>query len=96
MALHERSEFVKGSAKDTNLDTYTPLRMGNVPEVQVEFVASTGAPVGVGEPANDRGCTSHRQRDLRRARRPSPADPPRGRAPGAYHPGLSRRPCHAD
>jgi len=51
MALHERSEFVKGSAKDTNLDIYTPLRMGDVPEVQVEFIASTEAPLGLGEPA---------------------------------------------
>jgi isoquinoline 1-oxidoreductase subunit beta len=51
MALHEGSEFVKGQPKDTNLDTYTPLRMGDVPEVEVEFVASTEAPVGLGEPA---------------------------------------------
>src|SRR3954465_6000790 len=51
MALHERSEFVKGSAKDTNLDIYTPLRMGDVPEVQAEFIASPEAPLGLGEPA---------------------------------------------
>jgi CO/xanthine dehydrogenase Mo-binding subunit len=51
MALHEGSEFVKGQPKDTNLDTYTPLRIGDVPEVEVEFVASTEAPVGLGEPA---------------------------------------------
>ena len=31
MALHEGSEFVEGQAKDTNLDTYTLLRMGDVP-----------------------------------------------------------------
>lgn len=51
MALHEGSEFVKGQPKDTNLDTYTPLRMGDVPEVEVEFVPSTEMPVGLGEPA---------------------------------------------
>ena len=51
MALHEGSEFVNGQPKDTNLDTYTPLRMGDVPEVDVELLASTEAPVGLGEPA---------------------------------------------
>ena len=30
MALHEGSALVNGQAKDTNLDTYTPLRMGDV------------------------------------------------------------------
>lgn len=51
MALHEGSEFVNGLPKDTNLDTYTPLRIGDVPEIDVEFLPSTQAPVGLGEPA---------------------------------------------
>lgn len=51
MALHEGSAFVKGQPKDTNLDTYAPLRMGDVPEMEVEFVPSTEVPVGLGEPA---------------------------------------------
>jgi hypothetical protein len=51
MALHEGSEFVKGQPKDTNLDTYTPLRMGDVPELEIEFLPSTETPVGLGEPA---------------------------------------------
>jgi CO/xanthine dehydrogenase Mo-binding subunit len=51
MALHEGSEFVNGLPKDTNLDTYTPLRMGDVPEIEVELIPSTEAPVGLGEPA---------------------------------------------
>jgi hypothetical protein len=51
MALHEGSEFVKGQPKDTNLDTYTLLRMGDIPDVEVEFLPSTEAPVGLGEPA---------------------------------------------
>jgi CO/xanthine dehydrogenase Mo-binding subunit len=51
LALHEGSEFVKGRVKDTNLDTYTPLRMGDVPEMDIEFVSSTEVPVGLGEPA---------------------------------------------
>jgi CO/xanthine dehydrogenase Mo-binding subunit len=51
MALHEGSEFVKGQPKDTNLDTYALLRMGDVADVEVEFLPSTEAPVGLGEPA---------------------------------------------
>ena len=51
MALHEGSEFVNGLPKDTNLDTYTPLRMGDTPEIEVELMPSNEAPVGLGEPA---------------------------------------------
>jgi isoquinoline 1-oxidoreductase subunit beta len=50
MALHEGTEFVEGQVKDTNLDTYTPLRIGDVPELDIEFVDSTEVPVGLGEP----------------------------------------------
>jgi CO/xanthine dehydrogenase Mo-binding subunit len=51
MALHEGSEFVNGQVKDTNLDTYEPLRIGDVPEIEVEFMDSAEAPTGLGEPA---------------------------------------------
>src|SRR5579862_4366237 len=51
MALYEGSEFVKGQPKNTNLDTYTLLRMGGVPEVEIEFLPSAEAPVGLGEAA---------------------------------------------
>ena len=51
LTLHEGSEFVKGRVKDTNLDTYTPLRMGDVPEMDIEFLPSTEVPTGLGEPA---------------------------------------------
>ena len=50
LALHEGSEFVRGQVKDTNLDTYTPLRMGDEPELDIEFVDSAEVPVGLGEP----------------------------------------------
>jgi isoquinoline 1-oxidoreductase beta subunit len=50
LALHEGAEFVNGQIKETNLDTYTPLRMGDVPEMDIEFLASTEVPVGLGEP----------------------------------------------
>jgi isoquinoline 1-oxidoreductase subunit beta len=51
LALHEGSEFVKGRVKDTNLDTYTPLRMGEIPEMDIEFLPSTEVPTDPGEPA---------------------------------------------
>jgi CO/xanthine dehydrogenase Mo-binding subunit len=50
LTLHEGAEFVDGQIRETNLDTYTPLRMGDVPEMDIEFVASTEVPVGLGEP----------------------------------------------
>jgi isoquinoline 1-oxidoreductase beta subunit len=50
MALHEGTEFVKGQVKDTNLDCYTPLRMGDEPELDIEFIDSAEAPTGLGEP----------------------------------------------
>jgi isoquinoline 1-oxidoreductase beta subunit len=49
-ALYEGTEFVKGQPKDTNLDSYRVLRMGQVPELEIEFVPSTEMPVGLGEP----------------------------------------------
>jgi CO/xanthine dehydrogenase Mo-binding subunit len=51
LALHEGTEIVNGQPKDTNLNTYTLLRMGGVPDVEIEFVPSTETPVGLGEPA---------------------------------------------
>jgi len=51
MALHEGTEFVNGQPKDTNLNSYTPLRMNDVPEVEVEFIPRPDdVPVALGEP----------------------------------------------
>ncbi|NHN85401.1 molybdopterin-dependent oxidoreductase [Acetobacter musti] len=50
MALCEGSEIVDGVCKDRNLDTYTPLRIADVPEMDIEFVESTEKPMGLGEP----------------------------------------------
>ena len=50
MALWEGSEFIKGQVKDTNFNTYTPLRIGDVPELDIEFIESVEVPVGLGEP----------------------------------------------
>src|SRR6202035_6076668 len=46
MALYEGTEFVAGQVKDTNLDSYTPLRIGDVPELDIEFIDYAEAPVG--------------------------------------------------
>jgi CO/xanthine dehydrogenase Mo-binding subunit len=43
--------MVKGQPKDTNLDTYRVLRMGDLPALEIEFLPSTVALVGLGEPA---------------------------------------------
>ncbi len=50
MTLHEGTEFVQGQVRDTNLDTYMPLRIGDVPELDIEFMDSAELPVGLGEP----------------------------------------------
>ncbi|TLU67127.1 xanthine dehydrogenase family protein molybdopterin-binding subunit [Thalassotalea litorea] len=50
MALYEGTEFKNGQVKDLNLDTYTPLRLNQVPELDIEFIESSEVPVGLGEP----------------------------------------------
>ena len=51
MALHEATEFRNGQVADTNLDTYTPLRITDVPPLDIHFMPSNEPPVGLGEPA---------------------------------------------
>lgn len=51
MALHEGTRFEKGEIADRNLDRYTPLRMSDMPELDIEFVDSQYLAVGLGEPA---------------------------------------------
>lgn len=50
MALFEGTAYEKGLPRDLNLDTYTPVRMPDVPEIDVEFVRNDHMPVGLGEP----------------------------------------------
>ena len=50
LALYEGTEFVDGEVKDQNLNSYTPLRMSDVPELDIKFVDSTEFPTGLGEP----------------------------------------------
>lgn len=51
MALHEGTTFENGQVRDSNLDSYTPLRMADVPAMEIEFTPSTETAVGLGEPA---------------------------------------------
>ena len=50
MALHEGTRIEDGNVVDLNLGSYTPLRMVDVPDIEVAFVESTEVPVGLGEP----------------------------------------------
>lgn len=50
LALHEGTRFENGEVSDNNLNTYTPLRMADVPELDIHFIKSTEFPTGLGEP----------------------------------------------
>jgi len=50
MAIHEGTEIENGLPRDQNLDTYTPMRMHQVPELDIDFVTNDHMPVGLGEP----------------------------------------------
>ncbi|WP_343654172.1 xanthine dehydrogenase family protein molybdopterin-binding subunit [Paraburkholderia caribensis] len=50
MALYEGTGFARGNVNDFNLDTYTPVRLSDVPELDVSFVDSIESPTGLGEP----------------------------------------------
>ena len=50
LALHEGTTFADGQVSDRNLDAYTPLRMRDVPELDLKFMDSTEFPMGLGEP----------------------------------------------
>ncbi len=50
LALHEGAVIEDGQVRDQNLDAYTPLRMADVPELDIHFTESTEVPTGVGEP----------------------------------------------
>jgi CO/xanthine dehydrogenase Mo-binding subunit len=50
IALFEGTQCEKGRARDLNYDTYTPVRMADVPSVDIEFMVNDYVPVGLGEP----------------------------------------------
>ncbi|MGE7418145.1 molybdopterin cofactor-binding domain-containing protein [Methylobacterium tarhaniae] len=50
LAMFEGTEYRKGLPRDLNLDSYTPVRMTDVPELDIEFLRNDHMPVGLGEP----------------------------------------------
>ena len=50
LALHEGASFADGEVAEQNLDRYTPLRMRDVPELDIAFIESEEFPSGLGEP----------------------------------------------
>ncbi len=51
LAMYEKATMKDGAIEQTNFDTYTPLRMSQMPEVAVAVIANGDPPRGVGEPA---------------------------------------------
>jgi CO/xanthine dehydrogenase Mo-binding subunit len=51
LAMYEKATLKDGGIEQTNFDTYTPLRMSQVPEVAVSIIANGEKATGVGEPA---------------------------------------------
>lgn len=50
MALFEENKIENGQIADTNLDSYTPLRISDTPEIDIEFIDNNERPAGLGEP----------------------------------------------
>jgi isoquinoline 1-oxidoreductase len=51
LALYEKATLKDGAIEQTNFDTYTPLRMSQMPEVAVNVISNGEHATGVGEPA---------------------------------------------
>ncbi|MGL4262708.1 MAG: molybdopterin cofactor-binding domain-containing protein [Afipia sp.] len=51
LALFEKATMKDGAIEQTNFDTYTPMRMSQVPEVALAVIANGEPATGVGEPA---------------------------------------------
>jgi isoquinoline 1-oxidoreductase subunit beta len=51
LAMYEEGTMHNGLLDQTNFDTYTPIRMAQVPDIAIHILANGNTPVGVGEPA---------------------------------------------
>jgi len=49
-ALRDKITLDKGAVEQTNFDGYEPLRISDMPKVEVHIVASSAPPTGIGEP----------------------------------------------
>ena len=50
LAMYEKATLKDGGIEQTNFDTYTPLRMSQMPEAAVNVIANGEKATGVGEP----------------------------------------------
>lgn len=48
--LRNQVTLADGIVEETNFDTYEPIRISDMPEIEVHIVASNEAPTGIGEP----------------------------------------------
>ena len=48
--LRNEITLTDGVVDQTNFDTYEPIRMSDMPEIEVHIIPSTEAPTGIGEP----------------------------------------------
>jgi isoquinoline 1-oxidoreductase subunit beta len=51
LAMLEKGSLKNGGIEQTNFDTYTPLRMSQMPEIDVSIISNGEPAVGCGEPA---------------------------------------------
>ncbi len=51
LAMYEKATLKDGGIEQTNFDTYTPLRMSQMPEIAISVIANGEKATGVGEPA---------------------------------------------
>lgn len=50
LALHEHNRYQNGQLQSRNFHSYLPLRMNDLPDMDIELVDSDEFPVGLGEP----------------------------------------------
>ena len=51
LALLEKATMKDGGIEQTNFDTYTPMRMSQMPELDISIISNGEPAVGCGEPA---------------------------------------------
>jgi isoquinoline 1-oxidoreductase len=50
LAMLEKATMKDGAIEQTNFDSYTPMRMADIPEIEVAIIANGEAATGIGEP----------------------------------------------
>ena len=77
--MAERLTLKDGAIEQSNFHEYTPIRLADVPPIDVELIHSGHHPSGVGEPGIHGRGAGGRQRDLQRGRRARAAHADHGR-----------------